>query len=211
MKRSMLTALAGGLITGTGTFGLETALNTAEASPITTSQTRTFELRLDGTALTCCYDAGAVVGDFVFDGFDPVLGQLNTATLDIDIGGLLADVNSLTCCYDFGDVVAFGGTLLGEDISEGLVRDLADGTARVLLDPALIGRGPVPVAFDFQFEFAARTVVADPNAVPGGSLVLSYTFTPPAVPEPATLGLGAAGLFSAFAAGARRRRRDGGR
>ncbi|MCB2100412.1 MAG: hypothetical protein KDE22_06060 [Rhodobacterales bacterium] len=199
-RKSVSNAIAGGLLSGATVMGVQPA----HAVPTVHTQTREATFNFAGNALTCCYDLGTNQQQFVFDGFDPALGTLNTADLGITLEGLVFD-SALTCCYDINDVVSFSGHIGGVDLNDSIVRDLADGMAKVVLDINNIGVDLNTATLDFSILFGDGSVlpVGDAKA----TIAYSYTFEPAPVPAPGVAALLAPGLLAPLAARALRRRR----
>lgn len=201
-RKSISNVVAGGLITGATVMGVDALTNAAEATPMVATQSANFEFVFNDDALTCCYDTPGLQ-EFIFDGFDPALGDLLTADLSITFDGLASQ--GLTCCYDLTDVVAFGGTLAGFDLTNAMVRDLADGVASIALDVSGIGAGVQTLAMNFNIEFADGSVSL--IGAPQGALALNYTYEAASIPGPATIALVAPWVVAPFASAALRRRR----
>jgi hypothetical protein len=204
MKKSVSNALAGGLISGATVMGVDGLVQSAEAAPVTTEQTRDFSFDFGNNEATCCLDAITGSNQFVFDGFDPSLGKLNTAGLDLVLSGLAPDTAN-TCCYDFSDVASFSGTLAGLALTSDMVRDLADGVLSVELDINSIGETLNTATLDFTILFNPDTVFTSGPTI--GTATLSYTFEPSEVPAPASGALLLGGLMALWTAGRPRRTR----
>lgn len=202
-RKSISNVVAGGLITGATVMGVDLGLNVAHAIPMVAIQDTDFEAAFSNNALTCCYDLTGRQ-EFVFDGFDPSLGDLLTADIGITFDGLASQ--GLTCCYDINDVVSFGGSVAGIDLTEAFVRDLADGMASVAFDTAGIGAARQTISIDFNIQF--RDGVAPFIPAPQGALALSYTYEPFAVPSPGTFALVAPWVIAPLAGALRRRLKD---
>ncbi len=205
-RKSISNALAGGLITGATVMGMEALVQPVQAAPMVSTQFTDVNFDFSNNALTCCYDINGSQ-HFVFDGFDPALGELNTADLGLTLTGLAFD-NALTCCYDINSVRSFSGSFGGVDLTEALVRDLADGMATVQLDINNIGVDLNTVTFDFNLLFGDGSVFPTGNTT--GVIAYSYTYEPAAVPAPGTGMLVLPWLVGLLAADriGRRRRED---
>lgn len=206
MKKSISNVVAGGLITSATVMGVDAIHNPASADIMEAKQSRDFSFNFGANAATCCF---GITGsqDFVFDGFDDSLGNLNTVTLDIFLSGLTNDPNSaaMTCCYDLTDVSGFGGQIAGQDLTDDIVRDLGGAGATVTLDAAKLAGALNTVTLDFNILFEDNAVFTSGDT--RGSATLSYLYEPAAVPIPGSAALLAPALAALFASGACARRR----
>lgn len=201
MRKSVANSVAGGLISGASILASDGAINEVDAASITQERSFLFELNTADTGdfigMTCCPD---LVDGFLFDGFDPRLGRLESVAATATLTGFEADSLNFN---------TFDGNFAGLDLGRTFALDLLeDGLVTIgaiaSLDEFLADL--VSVSFGFNLGFDPGTI-RQTSLDLNGTLALTYNYAP--VPVPAGLLLASTSVLSLMAVSgfARRRRR----
>ncbi|WP_421984020.1 hypothetical protein [Roseibium sp.] len=202
MRKSVANSVAGGLISGASILASDGAINEADASSITQERSFLFELNTADTGdfigMTCCPD---LVDGFLFDGFDPRLGRLESVAATATLTGFTIDALNLN---------TFDGHFAGLDLGRTFALDLLEDRMVTIgaitpLDDFLADL--VSVSFGFNLGVRPGSIGLSPDEPISGTLALTYNYAP--VPVPAGLLLASTSVLSLMAVSgfARRRRR----